>query len=311
MGFAWSAKNIRKQSKHLQLQILQDPATASPRTSSPISMDSPGAAAATSSSGGSNPKKAGKGATGKPRIGNAGGRKGAAGGTNDSSRYDVLALSSTNTALRAAARQRLNDAQWDDMYNRLKAYKEQFGNCLVPRKYEADPKLATWVETQRVLWNRDLRIASTSPSLEPGSGGQTSEAAIAAAASSSPSDSVNRNLLSLYGEEVLPSTVAAAEAVVEQAGDDEVVLVMGGSVAASSGIGGVGSSPTDVAPGGLQSASATIKQQLQVVKRLTPDRKKKLDDLGFVWSLRSKRIEDHWDDMFRQLVEYKERHGVS
>jgi hypothetical protein len=30
-------------------------------------------------------------------------------------------------------------------------------HCLVPRKYNADPKLAVWVETQRILWNRDYR----------------------------------------------------------------------------------------------------------------------------------------------------------
>jgi hypothetical protein len=44
-------------------------------------------------------------------------------------------------------------------------------------------------------------------------------------------------------------------------------------------------------------------------KRLSEDRKKMLDSLGFVWSLRSKRTDDHWDDMYRQLVEYKAKHG--
>jgi hypothetical protein len=45
---------------------------------------------------------------------------------------------------------RLNDEQWEEMYQRLVRYKEEHGECLVPRKYEADPKLSTWVETQRV-----------------------------------------------------------------------------------------------------------------------------------------------------------------
>lgn len=44
-------------------------------------------------------------------------------------------------------------------------------------------------------------------------------------------------------------------------------------------------------------------------KKLTPERKEKLDALGFVWSLRTKRIEDHWDEMFRQLCEYRDKHG--
>ena len=45
-------------------------------------------------------------------------------------------------------------------------------------------------------------------------------------------------------------------------------------------------------------------------KRLSEERKNMLDSLGFVWSLRSKRTDDHWDDMYRQLVEYKAKHGV-
>lgn len=45
------------------------------------------------------------------------------------------------------------------------------------------------------------------------------------------------------------------------------------------------------------------------VARLSQDRKDKLDALGFVWSLRSKRIDDHWETMFQQLKAYKEKHG--
>jgi hypothetical protein len=37
------------------------------------------------------------------------------------------------------------------------------------------------------------------------------------------------------------------------------------------------------------------------LKLLTKERKEKLDALGFVWSLRNKRIDDHWDEMFRQV----------
>jgi hypothetical protein len=39
------------------------------------------------------------------------------------------------------ARQRLNDAQWNEMYARLAEYKEKYGDTLVPKKYESDPKL--------------------------------------------------------------------------------------------------------------------------------------------------------------------------
>lgn len=112
-------------------------------------------------------------------------------------------------------KQRLNEVQWEEMYQRLVQYKQENGDCLVPRKFEGDPKLATWVETQRVLWNKEVKIA----------------------------------------------------------------------------------------------ASGTAEQEDIKVKRLTPLRKQRLDSLGFVWSLRNKRIEDHWDEMFRQLLDYKKVHG--
>ena len=117
-------------------------------------------------------------------------------------------------------KQRLNEAQWEDMYQRLVQYKQQYGDCLVPRKFEGDSKLATWVETQRVLWNKEVKSSS------------------------------NAN-----DPDAIPITEEAK------------------------------------------------------LKRLTPARKQRLDELGFVWSLRNKRIEDHWDEMFRQLLDYKKVHG--
>jgi hypothetical protein len=145
-------------------------------------------------------------------------------------------------------RHRLNEAQWEDMYHRLVHYKEQHGNCLVPRKYEQDPRLATWVETQRVLWNRDYRRQeTTSPSPEP-----------------------------------LCTPV-------DQLQEPKQELADSANVAAS--------------------LNADLSIEDTKIKRLTPERKQKLDQLGFVWSLRSKRIEDHWDQMFRQLVDYKKVHG--
>lgn len=38
---------------------------------------------------------------------------------------------------------------WDDMYGRLKKYKEENGDCLVPTHYKKDPKLGRWVYVQR------------------------------------------------------------------------------------------------------------------------------------------------------------------
>ncbi|KAL7472637.1 hypothetical protein ACHAXS_012999 [Conticribra weissflogii] len=38
---------------------------------------------------------------------------------------------------------------WNERYLELKAYKENFGDCLVPERYENNHRLGTWVRTQR------------------------------------------------------------------------------------------------------------------------------------------------------------------
>jgi hypothetical protein len=38
---------------------------------------------------------------------------------------------------------------WSARFQQLREYKAQFGNCLVPQQYAANPKLGTWVSTQR------------------------------------------------------------------------------------------------------------------------------------------------------------------
>ncbi len=46
------------------------------------------------------------------------------------------------------------DDQWDAMFNLLSAYKERYGDCLVPKRYTENPKLGTWVDTQRVQYKK-------------------------------------------------------------------------------------------------------------------------------------------------------------
>lgn len=42
-----------------------------------------------------------------------------------------------------------NDIIWREKYERLVAYKESYGDCVVPGNYAADPSLAVWVKYQR------------------------------------------------------------------------------------------------------------------------------------------------------------------
>ena len=150
---------------------------------------------------------------------------------------------------------RWSDHQWEEMYLRLKRYKELYGDCLVPRKFDQDPKLATWVETQRVLWNRDHRSCKSFAVNED---------------SAYPTDwpsSIDE-----------PKRTDAEEAAAALSEEDEVV-----------------------AAAAVAAAEVVDAAAKPMNKKLSKERKEKLDALGFVWSLRSKRIEDHWDEMFRQV----------
>jgi phage pi2 protein 07 len=42
-----------------------------------------------------------------------------------------------------------HEIRWDAMFDRLVAFKEEHGHCLVPNRYKEDPKLGAWVSTQR------------------------------------------------------------------------------------------------------------------------------------------------------------------
>ena len=46
------------------------------------------------------------------------------------------------------------DDQWDAMFDQLRLYKEINGDCLVPKRYKENPKLGTWVDTQRVQFKK-------------------------------------------------------------------------------------------------------------------------------------------------------------
>jgi hypothetical protein len=44
------------------------------------------------------------------------------------------------------------DKKWKDMYDRMNEFKTKQGHCLVPRDYEEDKKLSTWVRHQRAIY---------------------------------------------------------------------------------------------------------------------------------------------------------------
>lgn len=163
----------------------------------------------------------------------------------------------------------------------------------MPRRYEEDPKLAGWCETQRALWNRDYREASSLSIPEPSS----------VADAKSPEEWADEMAKGATAEDAaeLAATMAVDVQMIEQ---DESAAGETGAESASEGAPEDMESPTSEGEGLVKLPTGSA-----APKRLTKERKEKLDALGFVWSLRSKRVDDHWDTMFQKLVEYKEQHG--
>ena len=189
-----------------------------------------------------------------------------------------------------------DDAIWEDFYHRLVQFREWHGHTLVPRKYEADPKLSTWVEQQRAAWNRDYNNTKTTAT------STTTQPVPMMMNEGSANQNQNQNQYSTTASLGLGEEEGVHHSDHQQDEEDDAiwnaVADMDNMTAATTTAAtttGLLLSPTG---GGLVP-----------YKKLSLERKQKLDAVGFVWSLRSKRIGDHWDEMFRQLVDYKNRHG--
>lgn len=151
----------------------------------------------------------------------------------------------------------------------------------MPRKYEKDPRLAAWVETQRILWNRDFREAGE------GNPEVRTEAQIDAV---EKNDASSLNQITDLADERAMSFVEASgitgECTTNMEGEREDACV------------------ENITQRSIYASNEEDCESMNLpteLKRLSCERKDKLDKLGFVWSLRTKRIEDHWDDMFRQV----------
>ena len=55
--------------------------------------------------------------------------------------------------------------------------------------------------------------------------------------------------------------------------------------------------------------SNSLKVENIVQPRLSQERVRKLEELEFVWSLRSKKADEHWKGMYNALLEYKAKYG--
>ena len=66
------------------------------------------------------------------------------------------------TTFEAADDEKTCHSRWRDFFRQLCEYKAQFGNCIVPRKYAASPKLGQWLSKQRSTYRKHQERRRTS-----------------------------------------------------------------------------------------------------------------------------------------------------
>lgn len=168
-------------------------------------------------------------------------------------------------------------------------------DCLVPRKYEEDPRLSTWVETQRALWNRDYRddkdpAASPEQPPHPGEDMSPIQHTTDLAGTKTPEE---------WADEL---TKAGGGTGMDDSGDFASEIEQSEGMTDEEAQQAVAAAAVEAAAEAMDlPLDEAEKLILDYPKRLSKERKEKLDALGMVWSLRSKRIEDHWDEMFGQV----------
>lgn len=311
-----------------------------------------------------------------------------------------------------------HDTHWNEMYEKLELYKEEHGDCIIQKGVDKYRKLATWVETQRVLYQRyyvkptdneectlincigdqvstsqdhlnarvaqsnDIRIDATNcdtnsklqqqeicttetlPNhtasvkeqeekdmimaaaeiglniLSSGIGGGDTNSALT---SNDSNNEMVDNFSSapianhLQNENIENVSTVAAKGIIEARSIESDNNKTKGALIDKSSLtfteseasklestSKLGATMDNQNPSVSTALKELIKKPVDCEKpvaaqrkvnptvekpRLTEERKEKLDKMGFVWSLRSKRAEEHWEYMFAELMAYKEEFG--
>jgi hypothetical protein len=80
--------------------------------------------------------------------------------------FTTLGSSPFAAKFEAADDEGTRHTRWRNRFQQLCGYKEQFGDCLVPQQYAANPKLGKWVSTQRTRYREYSEEKSDSTTAE-------------------------------------------------------------------------------------------------------------------------------------------------
>jgi hypothetical protein len=79
--------------------------------------------------------------------------------------FDTLGSSPFATTLEAIDDEGVLHSKWRDFFRQLCEYKVQFGDCIVPQQYAANPNLGTWVRCQRTRFRESWDCEEKSDSV--------------------------------------------------------------------------------------------------------------------------------------------------
>jgi hypothetical protein len=172
-----------------------------------------------------------------------------------------------------------HEKQWNDNFEHLIGYKQEYGDCLVPRKY-IDPSLGHWVRGQRRNFKNDTIREDRKRRLdELGFDWGTGRYQQKLSRDTSKNDFRWKNMY----QKLVDFNQQNGHAMV----------------------------PTYQKGLGHWVSKQRVRYRNG---RMTDDRKELLDEIGVVWKISSPdanadRLQRRWDGMFHKLVEYREIHG--
>ena len=167
-----------------------------------------------------------------------------------------------------------NSAVWEEMYQRLVAYKKEYNDTSVSAKYTKDPKLGIWVRTQRIAHRNKKMIEKRKHLLN----------SIGFAWEHGKKKRKNNTKIHYSKWEEMYQQLIAYK---KEHNDTKV--------------------PTqyykDPKLGGWVSAQRAAYKN----KKMNEERKRLLNSVGFVWTA----LTTTWEEMYQRLVVYKMRHNHS
>jgi hypothetical protein len=164
---------------------------------------------------------------------------------------------------------------WNYRLQELQEFKDTYGDCLVPRRYEANPSLGNWVNKQRQLYNKLLKGYSTSMTQDRVDTLTDMGFVWDAKRVNTPRNSQKDKAWCKYFEEL--------KAAMTEDGDSSLVK-------------------SNSTLGFWMTAQRSSRERLI----LSEERVNALESIGFQWTSKRERM---WNERIQALLEYKDKHG--